>query len=355
MRKTRFKAPGSLVMIGLLIFQPMASWGAPTKESRTIGLRYGDIEFYYEDCSEVKKAALRGETDSKSSSRCGGMAPLHAAVVFNLEMVPVLLQSGADINARATGGSTPLHLAVHTGRYESALLLLNRGADALAVTDRGGTALQMLYMTGESTDFSDVTREDVAKSLIAAGVDIDAGDMEGVTPLHAAALAVNGGIKELLALGARADVRDKEGVPVEFYAAYKGDTVGAEMVRVAAGDPVDFTLADGTDKDEWVVGARKSFDASGSPFMPTEIKEPVPSGLSHHEGHWDWDRYESCTETCQDGLDFRLAGCGIVGGLAIVGGTFMPAILAGAALCAAHARSWYNSCLNDCWDDYTGE
>jgi ankyrin repeat protein len=49
----------------------------------------------------------------------------------------LLLEAGADPNARQQGGFTPLHSAAHTDDVEMAGLLLAHGADPALVTDDG--------------------------------------------------------------------------------------------------------------------------------------------------------------------------------------------------------------------------
>jgi ankyrin repeat protein len=56
-------------------------------------------------------------------------------------MVRLLLDRGADVNARSNGGGTPLHDAAAAATPELVELLLARGADANALTKDGHTAL----------------------------------------------------------------------------------------------------------------------------------------------------------------------------------------------------------------------
>ena len=57
----------------------------------------------------------------------------------------LLLEHGADINAKATShsASTPLHIAAQQGRVEVVYVLLQNGANVSMKDDRGRTALQM--------------------------------------------------------------------------------------------------------------------------------------------------------------------------------------------------------------------
>ena len=64
------------------------------------------------------------------------MRPLHSAIAGNQpEVALLLLERGADPNARANGGWTPLHFAATSGDVELCRALLKRGANRAALAD----------------------------------------------------------------------------------------------------------------------------------------------------------------------------------------------------------------------------
>ncbi len=83
---------------------------------------------------DVKRAknliAENSDWISKSDDDLESDFPLHIAAWQNIgEIVELLIQSGADLDARGDGGYTPLHYAAREGSVDSALLLLSAGAN----------------------------------------------------------------------------------------------------------------------------------------------------------------------------------------------------------------------------------
>ena len=68
-------------------------------------------------------------------ARTGDM-PLHiAAINGNLRAIVLLLERGAELNARGEGGMTPLHYAVQMEQVEAIKLLLEHDADHTVTND----------------------------------------------------------------------------------------------------------------------------------------------------------------------------------------------------------------------------
>lgn len=94
---------------------------------------------------EVVKALLeRGANVNLAANNAQRVAPLHSAVAGRqMNIVEMLLQAGADVNAVQEGGFTPLHGAVENSMVEMIALLLTFGADRELVTSQGKTASDM--------------------------------------------------------------------------------------------------------------------------------------------------------------------------------------------------------------------
>jgi len=132
-----------------------------------------------------------------------------AARDWDVPRMRLLLEFGADVEARDAGGHNPLYrVANGQGREEEGRaaieLLIEHGADVNQVTGVGGmTPLHMSARRG-------TTR--IAEALLDAGADIEAKDKDGETPLRR---AVNCGqertVRLLLSRGANPQSTDKNG------------------------------------------------------------------------------------------------------------------------------------------------
>lgn len=101
-------------------------------------------------------AALAGQADwaQKLLARGAqvnraGWTPLHyAASGPQPQLLTLLLEKGAAINARSPNGTTPLMMASRYGNEDGAHLLLNRGADARQRNDLGLSAVDFARTGG---------------------------------------------------------------------------------------------------------------------------------------------------------------------------------------------------------------
>jgi ankyrin repeat protein len=92
---------------------------------------------------ETVNALLAAGADVNNSSRESmKVTPLASAGAANRnDIARILVEHGADVNAKAANDFSPLHEAAATGNLELATLLLENGADINAKTTEGKTPL----------------------------------------------------------------------------------------------------------------------------------------------------------------------------------------------------------------------
>lgn len=140
-------------------------------------------------------AALRGETTIAALLIHAGARPdiaaMHlAAARDNVEMVRLLLDAGADPNARDASGSAPLDEAAFHGVKEVAALLIARGAEVDRPNPQtGATPLNEAAGSGNAG---------VAELLLARGANPSRADSSGATPLENAVSARHADVVKLL-------------------------------------------------------------------------------------------------------------------------------------------------------------
>ena len=226
---------------------------------------------------KMVKAHLAKDVDINAKDSTFGSTALSLAALFgHTKVVALLLEAGAEVNARNRDGGTPLHNAAFLGQYEAAALLLENSADVSIRNGDGGTPLDAAAVDWETTRFiagllnirideekvetgrakviallhqhgattnarsesgtlcDAVRNRDLraVKAQLANGVDIDAGDSEfGVTALSWAALLDETKIaKFLIENSADVNAKSQDGSTPLHSAVFLGRTEIAELL-----------------------------------------------------------------------------------------------------------------------------
>ena len=142
------------------------------------------------------------EVDARTSN---GLTPLHIALKKGFaSMADLLLERGANPSTTTEDDRTTLHFACEAGLTEIAIALMDRGANVSAVSKRGLTPLHSAMGVGSP---------ELVQGLLDRGADPCARIDGGGTPLHISAACGNYEVSNLLIeRGAKASALDKDGI-----------------------------------------------------------------------------------------------------------------------------------------------
>ena len=159
------------------------------------------------------------------------VATNRADLVENPPIVAALLAAGADANARDNGGATPLHHAAAVEGLETVAMLLDAGVDIHARTNSGNSPLLRAADIGFGTP-------EILEILVAAGADVNDQNEHGISVLlsvlrYGTDKVVNV-VRRLLDLGADVNAPDLL-FPVLDAATRQGDNPELVAVLLEAG------------------------------------------------------------------------------------------------------------------------
>jgi uncharacterized protein len=158
-----------------------------------------------------------------------GDYPVRKSDMDHLDFITLLLNKGADVNARVKdstemrtvftnqwldeNGATAFLRASQSGDIELMKLLLSHGADPKIATVLGVTALQVAagisWVEGVTYEWSPQATFEAVRMLLDLGLDVNAQADTGRTALHGAAHKGRPDVVQILAdHGAKLDVRD---------------------------------------------------------------------------------------------------------------------------------------------------
>ena len=173
-------------------------------------------------CADLQAAIRNGDSTALERALLSTPAEeaalsMHLAIVMeDLQAIRLLHEYGADLEApNRASGAHPLHVAADIGMPPVVNLLVDLGAELEARDSLGRTPLIQAAIAGNSA---------VVSVLLAAGADANAAESyHGTTALHLAAFRDRREIIDaLLTYGAAVDVVDRQGETPLFWAVGRG-------------------------------------------------------------------------------------------------------------------------------------
>lgn len=184
----------------------------------------------------VIKVLLQAGAELNAYDDEGKTALMRAAAWKNWEVVKLLLESGGNLNTRDDAGHAALEYAARTGDITSVKMLVEAGADATSVDENGNAAWQL-------------TPYDAAPEMIdfwlTAKVDLEHRNDEGQTWLHLLVTSKAEYVQALLQAGADINARDNHGATPLMLASSRN---GLTTVQVLLEAGADLTLRDNNGK-----------------------------------------------------------------------------------------------------------
>ncbi|HET9469413.1 MAG TPA: ankyrin repeat domain-containing protein [Vicinamibacterales bacterium] len=165
---------------------------------------------------------IAGDPALVRSADTGGSTPLHHAAGFGtVESLGLLIDKGADVNAKNRRGSTPLFWAIHD--EAKVRLLVSRGATINVKQIEGRTPVYQAALLSSGNG--------VLRYLLDNGGDPNVATLTGLTPLNAASLRGDvDAMRMLLDKGARVDSKNGAGATPLMAAAANGNPAAVQLL-----------------------------------------------------------------------------------------------------------------------------
>jgi len=190
------------------------------------------LHFASQKDANIPTVKLLIENGADLNARGGlGSTPLHHAIVFKAPVLAEeLIRMGADVNASSNDKKTPLHRAAGKKFYSVVELLIKKGADINAKDDKGCTCLFEATLDNDAK---------MIKLLLDKGAKINEADNNGDTALHLAVTSEKfEAFKELLNGRAAVNCVNKDGRTPLHSAIYHKDASFCEPLLKYGADPL---------------------------------------------------------------------------------------------------------------------
>ena len=180
----------------------------------------------YNNISELKRLLITGVNINAKEDDMTAL--MWSAIKGHVEAIEYLVQSGAELNTKDSGGMTALMFATEEGYMASAQCLVIAGAELNAARPDGVTALMFAAQNGHL---------EIAQCLVIAGAELNAARPDGVTALMFA--AQNGHLEIaqcLVTAGAELNAKDRDGKTALMYATSNGHVAVAQCLVTAGAE-----------------------------------------------------------------------------------------------------------------------
>jgi ankyrin repeat protein len=203
---------------------------------------------YLKGQNAIVKSLMEAGADINRADAAGEIMLHHAAMRNDGPMVKDLLDKGAQINARSADGRTALMYALEKNRIPIAELLIKKGADVNATDRKRQNILHYLAPLQQAGQ--------LIALLPAEGVNVNAKDDTGRTPLLVAAMSARWSNVELFASkGADVNIADSTGKTPVLMAAEKGNLTAVKTL-IDRGSDVKKADASGQTVLHYLAGQR---------------------------------------------------------------------------------------------------
>ncbi|KAJ5430099.1 hypothetical protein N7491_007115 [Penicillium cf. griseofulvum] len=220
-----------------------------------------------------------------------GITPLHCAVYRgNEEMVELLLNSKANINATCKDGQTVLHIAAEQGHRKLIRFLLHRRVKSRTANQKGETALQLAIgtthdeatipvliksrfdmdvqntLTGNTALHRavELRRPRILAFLLEKGANMNVLNRDGLTALQLACKTDNcEAVSLFLERGAQLEIRSSHGTTALHISALQGNWVAFDLLLIG-----------GADINAW--------DSEGDSLLHMQAREPSTTSIAAH-------------------------------------------------------------------------
>lgn len=200
-----------------------------SKQLASVDVRNVDLKTPLFYAWQRDAAVLLIEHGADVNARCKmNSTPLmHAAVCSHNQVIPILLDHGADVNAVGAFGQTPLFFVLGA---ESARILIERGADVNACDELGRSPLHHALNTG---------RLDVVTTLLDAGADTTRLDSAGRSVMHMVSPATSAEVMSKLLDRGAALASASATMETPLHAAASASAIDAARLLLDRGHPID--------------------------------------------------------------------------------------------------------------------